>query len=446
MDPSTSPADEAWLAGGDLIDVIRATGFRDGWTEDEILRAQAKVRSAAARKKPPDWLHCLESATEWVDVAPLPSPVAEARMPSWAKGLLLARVSRVPSSALLEWRPARRSSGGPAPGTPPLAAPGMGCLKRKRGLGGCGHDPPAVPAAPAHVGLRDRGTASAGPVGDGVSAPRLRVKSESPSHSPVSGEDSVAIGYSGEEDDDGGTYLCPGWAIKHRPSHLVYTSAYQGDDLTGAFWADASPGEGVAMRVVAGLADTVVDSLAEDDEGATPAPGAASSGCDAPARRGTDAVGLRLGVEAGDAGRTSLPPGPPDGHLWPLPGTPMGPRETAKYGLRALRTGEASHPGPPEDGGGDMSRLRHAATVAERVARIDELVTGMRAEYQTLHAERFALVGAYTSAGPTGTAPPDPPRAARHSRTPSSSSSGSNGAPPLGRGRDQPWDQPYHHL
>ena len=79
-DPSASLAGEAWLAGGDLIDVVRATGFRDGWTEDEILRAQAKVRSAAARKRPPNWFHCLERATEWVDVAPLPSPVADARI------------------------------------------------------------------------------------------------------------------------------------------------------------------------------------------------------------------------------------------------------------------------------------------------------------------------------------------------------------------------------
>ena len=60
-DPSASPTGEAWLAGGDLIDVVRATGLRDGWTEDEIPRAQAKVRSAAARKRPPNWLHCLEN-------------------------------------------------------------------------------------------------------------------------------------------------------------------------------------------------------------------------------------------------------------------------------------------------------------------------------------------------------------------------------------------------
>ena len=206
--------------------------------------------------------------------------------------------------------------------------------------------------------------------------------------------------------------------------------------MTGAFWASASPGEGVAMRVVAGLADTAVDSLTEDDGGATPIPGAASSRCGAPARRGSDAVGLRLRVELGEADQTSLAPAPLDGHLRPLPGTPMGPRETARYGLRALRAGEASHPGPPDDGGGDMSRLRHAAAVAERVARIDELVTGMRAEYQILQAERFALVGAYTSGGPTGTAPPGSPRTARRSRTPSSWSSGSNGAPRSSDGWD----------
>ena len=103
VDPSTSPVDEAWLAGGDLVDVVRATGCRDGWTEDEIVRAQAKITSASARRRPPSWFHCLEKATRWVDVAPLPSPVAEARMPPWAKGLLLARVSRVPSAVRREW-------------------------------------------------------------------------------------------------------------------------------------------------------------------------------------------------------------------------------------------------------------------------------------------------------------------------------------------------------
>ena len=291
-----------------------------------------------------------------------------------------------------------------------------------------------MPAASGHVGLRSREAASVGPVAGGVPALRLRVKDESPSYSPVSGGDSVATGYSGEEDDNGGTYLCPGWAIKHRPPHLVYTSAYRGDDFTRAFWASANPGEGVAMRVVAGLADTAVDSLTEDDEGATPSPGAASSRCGAPARRGSDVVGLRLRADPGDAEQTSLAPAPLDGHPRPPPGTPMGLRGTARYGLRALRIGEASHPGLPNDSGGDMGRLRHAAAVAERVARIEELVTGMRAGYQILQAERFALVGAYTPGGPTGTAPLGPPRTARRSQTPSSSSSGADGALPSSDG------------
>ena len=77
-----------------------------------------------------------------------------------------------------------------------------------------------------------------------------------------------------------------------------------------------------------------------------------------------------------------------------------------------------------------MSRLRHAAVVAERVARIDELVAGVRAEYQALQTERFALVGAYTPAAPAGAEAPGPPQPARRSRTPSASSSGSSGAPP----------------
>ena len=62
-------------------------------------------------------------------------------------------------------------------------------------------------------------------------------------------------------------------------------------------------------------------------------------GCGAPARRGTDAVGLRLWVESGEADQASPALDPLGGHPRPLPGTPMGPRETARYGLRALRIG-----------------------------------------------------------------------------------------------------------
>ena len=101
------------------------------------------------------------------------------------------------------------------------------------------------------------------------------------------------------------------------------------------------------MRVVDKPANTAVDSLAGDGEETAPTPGAASSTSGPPAQRGTDAVGPRLWVGAGDVEGASLPPDPQGGHLWPLPGTPMGRRETARYGLRALRIGEASHPGPP---------------------------------------------------------------------------------------------------
>ena len=94
VDPSTSPVDEAWLAGGDLVDVVRATGLRDGWAE-----AQAKITSASARKRPPSWLRCLERITKWVDAAPLPSPVAEARMPPWASCSLACLGSPTPSGS-----------------------------------------------------------------------------------------------------------------------------------------------------------------------------------------------------------------------------------------------------------------------------------------------------------------------------------------------------------
>ena len=424
----------AWLAGGDLVDVVRATGLRDWWTEDEIVRAQAKITSASARKRPPDWLCFLERVTQWVDATPLPSPFAEARMPSWAKGFLLARVSRVPSSARLEWAQPRRPCDEAAPDAPPRATMGTCGLKRKRELGERGPDAPAPPASTGHAGLRSRGTASDGPVACDTPGARLRVKGKSPSYSPVSGEESDATGYSGQEDDDDGTCLCPGWAIKHRPPHLVYTSAYRGDDCTGAFWAGASPGEGVAMRVVVGLADTAVDPLTEDDEGTAPSSGVSSSRYEAPARRGLDAVGLCPRADPGDAEQTSLPSAPLGRHPRRPPGTPTGPRETAKYGFCALRIGEAIHLGPTDARGGDLGRLRHAAAVAERVARIDELVAGVRAEYQALQAERFALVGAYTPGGPTGTPPPSPPRSARRSRTPSSPSSGSDGALPSSDG------------
>ena len=136
--------------------------------------------------------------------------------------------------------------------------------------------------------------------------------------------------------------------------------------------------------------------------------------------RGPDVVGFCPCADQEGAGRLGPSPSLPERHRRPPPGSPMGPRETARYGFRALRIGEASHPGPLDTDVGDRDRVRHAAVVAERVARIDELVAAMRAEYQTLQAERFGLVGAHTPGDPARVPPPDPPQSVRRSRTPSS--------------------------
>ena len=90
------------------------------------------------------------------------------------------------------------------------------------------------------------------------------MKSASPSWSSTPGENSWASDYSGEE-DDGGTYFCPASAIKHWVPHLVFTSVYEGDDCTGAYWASANPGDGVAMGIVERAADTAVDPATDGD-------------------------------------------------------------------------------------------------------------------------------------------------------------------------------------
>ena len=119
--------------------------------ETGCRRAQAKVTAASSRKRPPRWLDYLERATEWVDVAPLPSPVAEAGMPLWAKDLLLARISRVPCVALLA---------GPGPmrlrRAPGLRRPGLldgsNGLKRKCGSGDTEGGSPAILIPPPAMG------------------------------------------------------------------------------------------------------------------------------------------------------------------------------------------------------------------------------------------------------------------------------------------------------
>ena len=190
-------------------------------------------------------------------------------MPLWAKGLLLARVSRVPNAVRLEWAGSQHPRDEPVASSPAPAAGGTGGLKRKRELGECAQAVPTAPAPPDLVRLRGCSVSPGGPSTGGVHGAHLEVKDESPSYSPVPGEDSVATGYIRVRRTT--TMVptsCPGWAIKRRLLHLVYTSAYQGDDCTGAYWASASPGEGVAMRVVDRLADTAIDPWTDDDGGA----------------------------------------------------------------------------------------------------------------------------------------------------------------------------------
>ena len=203
--PDLSPAGEARRlarrGSGDLLDVIAATGDREGWPTDEVLRAQAKVREAWQRRVPPKWLDCLEKATRWVDTGPLPSPVAEARMPEWARPVLLARVSRIPRGYLPEGDASGepRASGGARGGW-------SGRPKRKRGCDP-GSEAPSAPlpcpppmesAGPAALGA-DPGGLPPRPAGDwsagSPAAPSLRsVKSESPTFpwSTLPGEDDLA--------------------------------------------------------------------------------------------------------------------------------------------------------------------------------------------------------------------------------------------------------------
>ena len=293
--------------------------------------------------------HCLEKATRWVDVDPLPSPVAEARMPPWARDLLLARVSRVPRAALLAGTGPLGLCGSPGLSSPSCPLGGPCGLKRKREFGEADGRSPAVPTPPAPVESGERGACSHAS-GVGVAQGGLpSVKVESPSWSPVPGEDSFPSDYSGEE-DEGGTYLCPAWAIKHPIPHLVYTSAYEGNDCTGAYWADADPGGGVAMRIVTRPADTAVDSASGDDGGSSLPRTADYNDGRIGGPQGTDDVGLCPHRPREELGCLAVSPYPPDRWRRSLPGTPMGLRETARYGLRVLRIGEASHPGPGTPG------------------------------------------------------------------------------------------------
>lgn len=131
-------------------------------------------------------------------------------MPPWAKDFLLARVSRVPNAVRLAWAGPQDPCDESSPRSPAPAACAPGGLKRKRELGECAEAVLEAPTPPDPVGLRGHGAGAEGPSTGGVHGGLLEVKVESPSYSPVPGEDSVATDYSGGEDDEGGTYFCPG--------------------------------------------------------------------------------------------------------------------------------------------------------------------------------------------------------------------------------------------
>ena len=352
-------------------------------------------------------------------------------MPPWAGDLLLARVSQIPRAALLAGPgPVRLRRAPGLRGAPDLLS-GSGGLKRKsepeEAEGGC----PAVPTPPPPMESEEcdaRSPAS----GAGTAEGALRsVKNESPSWSTIPGKNSFASDYSGGKDDDG-TYLCPASAIEHPIPYLVYTNAYEGDDCMGAYWAAANTGDGVAMRIVEGPAGTAVDPMTDGDGEDSLPPTADYGDGGAGGPRGADDVGLCPHRLHGDSGSPAVPPLPPDRRGRSPPGTPMGPRETARYGLRAVRLGEASHPGPTDSAPGDREYILPAAAVAARVARIDDMVAAMRAR-----PRGSAIVGAHTPGAPARGAPPGQLPAAPRSGAACPGYANSAGSFPSSDGRER---------
>ena len=148
------------------------------------------------------------------------------------------------------------------------------------------------------------------------------------------------------------------------------------------YWADADPGDGVAVRIVAKLADTAIDPASDDDGGSSFPLMADYNDGRIGGPQGTDDVGLCPHRPREELGCPAVSPFPPDRRGWSLPGTPMGLRGTARYvWLSGSAYRGASHPGPTNVGPGDQGYVLQAVVVAARVARIDGLVAAMRAEY-----------------------------------------------------------------
>ena len=109
------------------------------------------------------------------------------------------------------------------------------------------------------------------------------------------------------------------------------------------------------MGIVERTADAAVDPPTDRDGDDSLPPIADYDNGGAGGPQGTDDVGpcpRRLREDPGDP---AAPLFPPSRRRRSFPGTPMGLRETARYGLRAARLGKASHPGLPTLGTGSMS-------------------------------------------------------------------------------------------
>ena len=156
------------------------------------------------------------------------------------------------------------------------------------------------------------------------------------------------------------------------------------------------------MRIVKKLADTAGDSVADGDgDDSLPlTAGYGDVGTGSP--QGTDDVGLCPHWLHGESGSPAVPPFLPDRRRRSPLGTSMGLRETARYGLRVVRVGEASHPGPTDLDPGDRVCVLRAAAVAARVARVDMLWSlCVRATGLCVQSARPSRSRGLASLGPT---------------------------------------------
>ena len=168
------------------------------------------------------------------------------------------------------------------------------------------------------------------------------------------------------------------------------------------------------MRIVEKAADTAVDLSTDGDGDDSLSPIANYDDGGAGGVQGTGDVGPCPHRARQDPDDSAAPLFPPSRQGRSFPGTPMGLRETARYGLRAVCLGEASHPGPYDLGDREyysrVAKVQRGWLTLTLLSSLCELNT-----YQILQAERFGFVGTHTPGVPARGAPPGPPPAAPRS-------------------------------